>query len=72
MPDNGEEKSIYERNYVYFKNSGLFMNKVESASFTEHINNTFKNAFEQNVKRLTIAYLELNCIPLCHESCLIC
>ena len=37
IPDYGEESNIYERNYVYFRNSTLFMNKAEIASFTEHV-----------------------------------
>ena len=72
LPDNGEENTIYERNYVYFRNSSLIMNNAENASFTEHVNNIFTNALNKNMRRLTMVYLEITCISVCHESCLGC
>ena len=72
FPDNGEENIIYERNYVYFRNSSLFMNNAENVFFTEDVNNIFTNALNKNIRRLTKVHLEITCISLCHESCLGC
>ena len=72
LPDNGGENTIYERNYVYFRNSSLFMNNAENASFTEDVNNIFTNALNKNISRQTKVYLEITCISVCHERCLGC
>ena len=72
LPDNGEENIIYESNYVYFRNSSLIMKNAENTSFTEYVNNIFTNALNKNIRRLTMVYLEITCISVCHKSCLGC